>query len=97
MPLGLGVSEDIFKYDWWVSCSNSEYNLTIQQIVKKENIGKHYQCENGDIFKLTLNKYNNLELLLVFESEGDIDLYKVIEDIFSLEAIVNIRRWIVNV
>lgn len=80
--------QDILKYDWWISYSNSEYNLTIQQIIQKENIGKYYQCENGDVFRLTLNKYNNLELLLVFESDGDIDLYKDIKEIFCLEAIV---------
>ena len=69
-------------------------NLTIQQVMQKENIGKHYQMDSqGDDLILWLTEeYEELKLLIVKDvTMLDESLYCEIQDDITLEEIVNTK------
>lgn len=68
-----------------------EYNLTIQQVLQKENVGKYYKLDLDDevIFTVSYDNEDNsiLELLIIY-NEYD-DSYLLAEDVYCLDFIVN--------
>ena len=71
-----------------------EYNLSIQQVMQKDNIGKYYKMENKEETTLWLSENNDgyLELLVVEDDYiPDEYLYNEIENDIYLEYIVNLK------
>lgn len=67
---------------------NKEYNLTLIDIMKSENLGKYFTDEYEEaIFWLTHDEDNDLELIVV-EDMNNPDLINIrIEDKYTLETI----------
>lgn len=64
--------------------------MKIQEILKRENVGKHFVADCGCVFVLVANKWKDLELLLTYDcDEQTEDEFKSIADIWTLEAILN--------
>ena len=70
-----------------------EYNLTINQIMNINNIGKHYKSEYTDtIFSVIENKDNDgLEFIVVKPREVCFCSYDLIEDVMSLDDILSLK------
>lgn len=71
--------------------SFSEYNLTIQQVMQKENIGKYYKMENEDMtLWLSEDSEGYLELIIV-DDDYTLEeyLYSELQDDVYLEFIIN--------
>lgn len=79
---------------WFHYKDEPEYNLTIQQVMQKENIGKHYKMDSqGDDLILWLTEeYEELKLLIVKDvTMYDESLYCEIQDDIVLEEIVSTK------
>ena len=76
----------------WYECE-SEYNLTIQQVMQKENIGNYYKNDYLDvIFCLTKNEeLDTLELIAVHSNHGIIEKGDLIEEVVTLNDILNLN------
>lgn len=65
-----------------------EYNLSIQEILDNDNIGKYFKSDDEMIWQLQQNDYCDLELVLI----EDLDLlytpYDRIQDCYTLDAIL---------
>lgn len=84
--------EHILNYKWFIPKKEQpEYNLTIQDVMQKENVGKYYKMEDEDML-LWLSEDNDGYLeLLVIEDDYTLDeyLYYEIQSNIYLEFIVN--------
>ena len=74
-------------------CSQSEpeYNLTIQQALQKENIGKYYTSDiNDEVILWLTGNVGNLELTVVKDPDLDEEeLYCLADEMYNLDFIVN--------
>lgn len=82
---------NVLQLKGWYIDTPSEYNLTIQQVMQKENVGKYYKLDLDDevIFTVSYdNEDNSILELLIIDNEYD-DSYLLAEDVYCLDFIVN--------
>lgn len=82
---------NVIQLKGWYIDTPSEYNLTIQQVMQKENVGKYYKLDLDDevIFTVSYdNEDNSILELLIIDNEYD-DSYLLAEDVYCLDFIVN--------
>lgn len=68
-----------------------EYNLTIQQVLQHENVGKYFRAENDTqiTFYLQEGEYSNLEFLIVEDKGYVFNEYSLAQEELFLTDIVD--------